>query len=220
MMMKFLKKSNCPRTRDRKATERALLLAAAKLFALKGYEATRTLEIAKEAGANEALILRYFGGKEGLLISLMKDEEALQIVVQAQGDAICTDLEAMPIEVGKGGLKAALLQYFKNSQDIIRAKSPFMKIASSRALVDSEMAGIVRERLMERQMQILQKRLKLLIENSGGKVKPSDLDRVTMLIASGTYMLNFMMRQVYGIEGERLDASLEMLSEMIADRFS
>jgi AcrR family transcriptional regulator len=61
-----------PRTRDRSAKQQALIVAALKLFAGKGYEVTTTREIAACAGCAEGLIHRYFGGKAGLLTALMK----------------------------------------------------------------------------------------------------------------------------------------------------
>lgn len=60
------------RCRDRDAKQRALLAAATKLFASQGFEATTTREIAAHAGCAEGLIHRYFTGKEGLLIALIK----------------------------------------------------------------------------------------------------------------------------------------------------
>src|SRR5436309_15559789 len=58
------------RTRDRSAKQQALIVAALKLFAEKGYEVTTTREIAACAGCAEGLIHRYFGGKAGLLTAL------------------------------------------------------------------------------------------------------------------------------------------------------
>jgi AcrR family transcriptional regulator len=44
-----------------------LLTAAKRLFALQGYEQTATSAIAREAGTSESQLMRYFGGKVGLL---------------------------------------------------------------------------------------------------------------------------------------------------------
>ena len=60
------------RTRDRAGKKQALILAALKLFANKGYDATTTREIAASAGCAEGLIHRYFNGKAGLLPALME----------------------------------------------------------------------------------------------------------------------------------------------------
>lgn len=60
------------RTRDRAGKKQALILAALKLFANKGYDATTTRQIAASAGCAEGLIHRYFNGKAGLLPALME----------------------------------------------------------------------------------------------------------------------------------------------------
>jgi len=60
------------RTRDRAAKQQALIVAALKLFASKGYDATTTREIAASAGCAEGLIHRYFHGKAGLLPALLE----------------------------------------------------------------------------------------------------------------------------------------------------
>lgn len=50
-----------------------LLQAAKRLFALQGYEQTATSAIAREAGTSESQLMRYFGGKVGLLDALFSD---------------------------------------------------------------------------------------------------------------------------------------------------
>lgn len=54
------------RKKDAAATRAALVRAARLEFSRRGYDAASTREIAAAAGANPALINRYFGGKEGL----------------------------------------------------------------------------------------------------------------------------------------------------------
>lgn len=61
------------RKRDRDTTQQKLLDAAVQVFASYGYDGATTKAIAEKAGVAEALIQRYFEGKEGLLIALMKD---------------------------------------------------------------------------------------------------------------------------------------------------
>jgi AcrR family transcriptional regulator len=52
------------------STKEALLSAARELFALKGYEAVSTRELAERAGVNLALIQYHFGSKAGLFIEV------------------------------------------------------------------------------------------------------------------------------------------------------
>jgi AcrR family transcriptional regulator/DNA-binding winged helix-turn-helix (wHTH) protein len=61
-----------PRVRDRSGRERALILAAAALFADRGFTETTTAQIAAAAGCAEGLIHRYFQGKAGLLVAIVR----------------------------------------------------------------------------------------------------------------------------------------------------
>jgi AcrR family transcriptional regulator len=61
-----------PRRRDAEATRAAILAAARVQFAESGYDRAALRDIAAEAGADVALIKRYFGGKEGLFTEALK----------------------------------------------------------------------------------------------------------------------------------------------------
>ena len=61
-----------PRKRDAEATRAAILEAAKAQFALLGYDCAVLRDIASEAGADVALVKRYFGGKEGLFTEALK----------------------------------------------------------------------------------------------------------------------------------------------------
>jgi AcrR family transcriptional regulator len=61
-----------PRRRDAEATRAAILEAAKVHFALSGYDRAALRDIAADAGADVALIKRYFGGKEALFTEALK----------------------------------------------------------------------------------------------------------------------------------------------------
>src|SRR3954462_6767990 len=63
------------RARDAVATRRALLEAGGALFHERGYERATVREIGERAGADPALIARYFGGKEGLYLAVLAEED-------------------------------------------------------------------------------------------------------------------------------------------------
>lgn len=67
-----LRTRQAPRKRDAEATAAAILEAAKEQFARKGYDHTVLREIAAKAGADVALIKRYFGGKEALFVEALK----------------------------------------------------------------------------------------------------------------------------------------------------
>lgn len=58
---------------DRKNTEQKIKSAAQKLFIQKGFAATKTRDITKEAGINSALLHYYFRSKEKLFEIIMRE---------------------------------------------------------------------------------------------------------------------------------------------------
>ncbi|MEI9992567.1 MAG: TetR family transcriptional regulator [Rhizomicrobium sp.] len=69
----FAPERSAPRRRDAEATRAAILAAAKTHFAKSGYDGAFLRDIAAEAGADAALINRYFGGKDGLFAAALKD---------------------------------------------------------------------------------------------------------------------------------------------------
>jgi AcrR family transcriptional regulator len=63
------------RARDAVATRQALLTAAGELFHARGYEGATVRDIGERAGVDPALIARYFGGKEGLYLAVLAEED-------------------------------------------------------------------------------------------------------------------------------------------------
>lgn len=71
-MTKELKNS---KPKDREATESRLLEAAKEVFSQHGFNGATTRMIAQKADVNLALITRYFDGKYGLLMALLKTQD-------------------------------------------------------------------------------------------------------------------------------------------------
>lgn len=67
-------------------TEQKIILAANKLFTQKGYAATKTRDIAEEAGTNLALLNYYFGSKENLYKKVV--QEKLKMLLGAVGPVL------------------------------------------------------------------------------------------------------------------------------------
>lgn len=65
--------------KDRSLTEVKLIRAAEQLFAEHGFDGATTRMIAQKADVNIALINRYFEGKEGLFLSIIKERSHLHI---------------------------------------------------------------------------------------------------------------------------------------------
>jgi AcrR family transcriptional regulator len=78
---------------DSTQTSRRRLLDAGKaLFARHGYEQTSTATIAREAGTSESQLVRYYGGKAGLLGAIFNESwlalnQRVQTAIAAAADA-------------------------------------------------------------------------------------------------------------------------------------
>jgi AcrR family transcriptional regulator len=61
------------RSHDSTATRKSLLNAAATLFAARGFDGVSVAEVARQAGANKALISYHFGGKLQLYRTIVRE---------------------------------------------------------------------------------------------------------------------------------------------------
>ena len=79
-----------PRVRDKEGKQRALLKAAAEVFAEVGYENAATKEIARRAQCSESLLFRYFGDKQGIFEKVVSRQVAE--AVEAAEDKLAASL--------------------------------------------------------------------------------------------------------------------------------
>jgi AcrR family transcriptional regulator len=126
------------RKRDRAATQQALLQAATKLFAHRGFEATTTREIAACAGCSEGLIHRYFNSKAGLLFALIQSRVSQEI----------EDLnERLPLAPT---LEEAFPQLVDWEVERMWEDRDFLRVILPRAFLDPARGRLLRGRLLKR----------------------------------------------------------------------
>ena len=79
-----------PMSRDerRKRTEAAILEAARALFAEAGFERATIRAVAAAAGVDPALVMQYFGSKEGLFAAAAKWSDDSQTVMTASREQV------------------------------------------------------------------------------------------------------------------------------------
>lgn len=78
-----VKKPAPKRKKDREATIALISNAALSIFSKVGFDKATTKAISEKAGVAEALIIRYFGTKKGLLIALTK-----QYILEMEAEGI------------------------------------------------------------------------------------------------------------------------------------
>ena len=94
-----------PTSRDerRKRPEAAILDAARALFAETGFERATIRAVASRAGVDPALVMQYFGSKEGLFAAAAKWSDASQTVLGASREQVPAAVLHDMIEKFEGG---------------------------------------------------------------------------------------------------------------------
>lgn len=166
------------RRRDRAAKQQALIVAALKLFASKGYEATTTREIAASAGCAEGLIHRYFKGKAGLLPALIENRISKEVADVAH--------HVPPAQ----RLEDEYLRLVDWAVDCMWADREFLRVVVPRALLDPSLGQILHRVGPLQKAGAIAERLKRFKECRA--LPRTDLDALTQLVTVMGFMFGFM----------------------------
>ena len=156
------------REEQAKATRRAILEAAQRLFVASGYGATSIRAIAEEAGVAVQTVYAVFGNKRQLVIELIEiavkgDDEPASVTERPEAQAI----RAEPSARRRAQLDAAL------SRKIIERVLPIFKITSDAAAVDPDFAELNRAMIARRRAEMIDAAA-LLAGDGGLRVSPDD----------------------------------------------
>jgi len=166
------------RVRDREFRQEALLRAASKLFASKGFETTTTREIAAEAGCAEGLIHRYFASKQGLLLAILKQRASQQV------------LDLIDISRTTASIEDELLFLVDCELDRACADREFLKVVVRQAMVDASFAEVITQISLTERSKVLGDRLKRFAECR--ELAKDELEAVTHFVITSGFMFGFM----------------------------
>jgi TetR/AcrR family transcriptional regulator, regulator of cefoperazone and chloramphenicol sensitivity len=179
------------------ATRAALVDAATRVFGRDGFSAATTKAIAAEAGANQALISYYFGGKEGLYRAVV-EHIVDSIGARMRPVAARVESERRAIE-SRGGNEAVSQRYFELLCRLLDAFVDLLTSEESAAWAKI----IVREQqepsaafdvLYGRVQGRLLEQAAGLVARIGGRAAPSAADRLTALAVVGQVLVFRMAR--------------------------
>lgn len=167
-----------PKTRNRAVKEKALIQAATKLFADKGYESTKTRDIAALAGCAEGLIHRYFQGKAGLLLAIVQSRISQEV----------SDISAqVPLA---DNVKDEIRRLVRWEVERMWADRDFLKIVMPRALLDPAIGRVVNRMGPERRCEIISARLKTFKKSK--TMLAEDIRAIAEFVGSVGYLFGFL----------------------------
>lgn len=167
-----------PKTRNRAVKEKALIQAATKLFADKGYESTKTRDIAALAGCAEGLIHRYFQGKAGLLLAIVQSRISQEV----------SDISAqVPLA---DNVEDEIRRLVRWEVERMWADRDFLKIVMPRALLDPAIGRVVNRMGPERRCEIISARLKTFKKSK--TMLAEDIRAIAEFVGSVGYLFGFL----------------------------
>jgi len=157
------------RAEQAKATRRAILESARRLFLSNGYGATSIRAIAEEAGVAVQTVYAVFGNKRQLVIELLENAVTGDdhLVDSRAEDSETSAVRAEPDPRRRAQLGAAL------SRKIIERLLPVFKITSDAAAVDPEFAELNQAMIARRRAEMADGAT-LLAGHDGLRVSPDD----------------------------------------------
>ena len=197
--------SSYKRKRNRAVRERALVLAAGKLFSSRGYEAATTREIAELAGCAEGLIHRYFNGKAGLLLALIKLRMSEEVV----------DLhEKLPIGAT---IEEEIVQLVNWEVERMWADREFLKVVIPQALLDPTFGQVLNRIRPQHRARALGERLKKFKECQA--LPETELDALINFVSVMGFMFGFMRPAVLRQDRENASRMATAIAKVLGRAF-
>ena len=194
------------RTRNRPKREQALVAAASYLFATFGFESTTTRQIAARAACAEGLIHRYFGGKEGLLLAIVRS--------RASQEALTLNQRIWPAE----NLEEEILGLVLAEVDRMWDDREFLSVIIPRALLDSSLAEVIHRTCVAQRTKAIGDRLQAFVECSA--LPKAELEALANFVAVTGFMFGFMRPAVLGQDRSQARAMAIDLTKMMGRNLS
>jgi TetR/AcrR family transcriptional regulator, regulator of cefoperazone and chloramphenicol sensitivity len=193
-----------PKKRNRAAREDALIAAASKLFASRGYEIATTRDIAAAAGCAEGLIHRYFGGKEGLLLALIKRQVSQEVV----------DLQTLPLA---STMADEVVQLVEWEVEHTWHDREFFKVVIPRALLDPALGHLIDGIGPTQRARAITERLRNFTQCRA--LPAQEVEALAHFISITSFMFGFMRPAVLHQDRENAKKMAVMTAQMMVRNF-
>ena len=188
------------------ARKSAILYAAGRLFAEKGYHRTTTKDIAEASDVSEGTIYNYFVSKEDLLFGIMTElTETERLGEQFQTSYL-------------DGPREFLLTMLQQRHDFLQKNGDMFQAVLSEILVNPELRRRYYEELIIPSQELLEKHLRERIEMGQIRlIDPSIAARIVLAMLSGLFILQVVGDPVIRSEWETIAKLLtDILFEGVA----
>lgn len=180
-----------------------ILEATIRVFSEKGFGASRTSEIAKEAGVAEGTIFNYFKTKKDLLVGLL-----IPLFVKFFRPFVLSSVQKIFDSRNGREVQDVLQDIAKDRITLAQKNLPLIKTVAAEAAFHPELLDPIREKLMPQVVQIGTQFVKEEIDKGTFReVDALSTFRVYMSMIAGYIALRNVFPEIFGKEPEDTEVS-------------
>ena len=168
--------------------QRNILRASVKLFAEKGFHASSTAEIAKEAGVAEGTIFRHYKSKKDILLAVVAP-----VLVKFAAPFILKDLREIFREQAQKPFGEIVAELYRNRLNLVDANEKHIRILLQEAFFHPEIREALIATVFEDAKAMVQKLIEAKID--AGELRPLPSQAVFRVVLSSLIGL-VLFRQV------------------------
>ncbi|KZE44657.1 transcriptional regulator [Brevibacillus parabrevis] len=168
--------------------QRNILRASVKLFAEKGFHASSTAEIAKEAGVAEGTIFRHYKSKKDILLAVVAP-----VLVKFAAPFILKDLREIFREQTQKPFGEVVAELYRNRLNLVGANEKHIRILLQEAFFHPEIREALIATVFEDAKGMAQKLIEAKID--AGELRPLPSQTVFRVVLSSLIGL-VLFRQV------------------------
>lgn len=175
-----------------------ILEAALKVFSEKGFEGSRTSDIAKEAKIAEGTIFRYYKTKKDLLMGLF-----VPMVVKFFRPLMFNSVEKIMINNENKSIDEVLKAIFMDRLELVRKNAPLIKTLFLEAAYRPEIMDTIKNQLAPKFIPTIDKFMKQNVENGTFRdIEPRVITRTIMSMIMGYVLLTINIPDMFSIEDD------------------
>lgn len=180
---------------DMTEKQRNILSASIKLFASKGFHATSTSEIAKEAGVAEGTIFRHYKSKKDILIATVAP-----LIIKFAAPFVLKDVRRIFEFSEEQPFEEVVKALYRNRLELVENSSNHARIMLQEAFFHDEIREAIIQTFFKQAQQIIGKVIERKIEL--GELRPLPVDVIFRVIFS--HMIGIIIHR-YIIAPEQFD---------------
>lgn len=154
-----------------------ILDSATKVFAEKGFEKSRTADIAKEAGIAEGTIFRYFKSKNDLLLGLV-----VPLITKFFRPLVIHSAERIMAKKKNLSVDETMQELYLNRMRLIDKNFPLIKTIMLEANHHPELLKVIREKIAPQVVEKIDSFMKGYVED--GTFRELELRKITRTLLS------------------------------------